>query len=828
MKNNVSISIIILSFIAASAVLFLMSRSNYLLFHSLVESSSVAIAFGIFIVTWHTRKVTSTPFFLVLGIGYLFVGGLDFFHLLAYRGMGVFPHFSDNEPTQFWIAARTFETLTILLSTFFIRKQLFDHKFLFITYGFCFLAISASILHFKTFPACYTSDGMTTFKVAAQYALVALLMVNLYRFYHFRAHFQNTVLKVLCLSLLMTALAEICFTFYADPYGLFNMLGHFFRIGSFGLVYRAVIIKRLEEPYDVLLGKFRKSQEELFESKRLFESRVQQRTSQLEATNEELIKQNSEKVEQSRALRESQERFRVALKNSRIVMAHCDENMRYTWIHSDYPDFGDERFIGKNDLELGDREIFKDLWDIKAEVMKKGSGVVREVYLKSDDAVTFFEVTAEPLINEHCGKKGVTIALLDITERKKADERLRVRHNTLEAVYAIATSFSSSKETLYDQIILSISSVLDSDFVAIGRINGDRVETVSLYFEGEFRYDNEVNLDCTLRIKVFTQKQAVQTSGDLEKTDPQCVCFQLTGARSYLGVPIMNCDGNVLGFICVLDKNEKTFTSEEVHCVEIFAGYVAQEFERDHIQKELFHSKEMQLLGRLTSGVAHEVRNPLNALTAVTEALFQDLEDTEEFMIYKEHISSQVDRLSRLMQDLLEMGKPFDESRRTSINCFELIRSTVNYWKSSARRKHSVSMMIDDGSQEAFISGDHIKLQQVMINLLDNASQHSPEGSDIQIFLETGHYEKIHIRIADQGKGVEQNVLERIFEPFYTTRKKGTGLGLSIVKQVVEFHGGEIEVFNNDPQPGLTVSLSFPYTKYDSEQETKDFQKEHV
>ncbi|MFP4014010.1 MAG: MASE3 domain-containing protein [Chitinispirillaceae bacterium] len=827
-KNPLSAAVLALITISAAAVLYWVSSFNFLLFHSLVESSSVIIAFGIFIVTWHTRKVTSNHFYLILGIGYLFVGLLDFFHLLAYQGMGVFPQFSLNEPAQLWIAARCLETLTILISTFFIRKRPFKPAYFLAAYSLLFVIIFSSITYFRIFPDSYTSEGLTTFKISTEYVLSVLLLLGIYRLYQFRAYFQHSILKLMSISLFASALSELSFTLYTDPYGLMNVVGHVLKIVSFALVYRAIIAIRLEEPYSSLFNEFRRSQQELLDSRRMLESRVQQRTVQLEATNEELVKQVRERVEQGRALRESEERFRVALKNSRIVMAHCDKNLRYTWIHSDYPDFGNENFIGKNDLELGDQEIYKDLWAIKAEVMKNGAGVVREVCLRRNKTSTFFEVTAEPLVDTEGKIEGVTIALLDITERKKIDERLRIRHNTLEAVYAIATTFSSSGNTLYDQIVLSIASVLKSQFVAVGRICGDRVESVSLYYDGEFHHGKSYKLECSPCKEVYKTRETVQLRGDQKNLDPLFTCFLKSESKSYLGVPVMNSEGEVLGFICVMDKEEKTFASEEVHAVEIFAAYVAQEFDRDRVQKESLHSREMQLLGRLTSGVAHEVRNPLNALMAVTEALFQDLGENEEFLIYKEHISSQVERLSRLMQDLLEMGKPFDESRRALINCSHLIKATAGLWKTSARRTHTLRTVFEEGTERAGISGDYTKLQQVLINLLDNASQHSPAQTEIAIHLAICSHQRLSIRITDQGSGVDENELKRIFEPFYTTRKKGTGLGLSIVKQIVEFHGGEIEIYNNDPLEGLTVSLCFPLKECVDDSKEQRMTQEHA
>ncbi|HEY4491689.1 MAG TPA: sensor histidine kinase, partial [Acidobacteriota bacterium] len=110
--------------------------------------------------------------------------------------------------------------------------------------------------------------------------------------------------------------------------------------------------------------------------------------------------------------------------------------------------------------------------------------------------------------------------------------------------------------------------------------------------------------------------------------------------------------------------------------------------------------------------------------------------------------------------------------------------------------------------EEPRIYADGARIQQVILNLLDNSAQHSPTGSQIQVAI----FEKngtTHLRVSDQGPGVPADNLPRLFEPFFTTRPSGIGLGLSLVKHIIETHGGEVVLYNNDPGPGVTVEISF-------------------
>ena len=105
-------------------ILFLTSRYNYLLFHGLAEIFSIAVACGIFMVAWNSRRFTDNSYFLMIGVAYLFVGGIDTLHTLAYSGMGVFPKADTNLPTQLWIAARYVESLSLLVAVILIDRKL--------------------------------------------------------------------------------------------------------------------------------------------------------------------------------------------------------------------------------------------------------------------------------------------------------------------------------------------------------------------------------------------------------------------------------------------------------------------------------------------------------------------------------------------------------------------------------------------------------------------------------------------------------------------------------------------------------------------------------
>jgi two-component system NtrC family sensor kinase len=228
---------------------------------------------------------------------------------------------------------------------------------------------------------------------------------------------------------------------------------------------------------------------------------------------------------------------------------------------------------------------------------------------------------------------------------------------------------------------------------------------------------------------------------------------------------------------------------------------------------QLKQDTEMKTLGMITSGVAHEVRNPLNAIVVVSEALFGKIGDNQEYQRHIQHIRNQVKRLTELMQDLLNLGRPLIKDNIQLLPIEACISQSLDTWsKTSAQfSDRKVNVYIDKGTGQLLIRTDPPRFYQVIVNLLDNACYYTPDNGTVTIHVSVQPViNKICLRIIDQGPGVEEKYLESFFKPFFSMRKDGTGLGTSIVKRLVLLHDGQVSVYNNKPQPGLCVEITLP------------------
>lgn len=192
------VSVLWLATVAAVVVgLYLTSRYHYLLFHSLVEIYSIAIAFAIFMVAWNARAVATNHYLSVVGVAYLFIGFLDLLHTLSYKGMQIFADYG-YYANQLWIATRYLESLTLLLGFLAVgRKRSPDMRVVFVVYLAVTAGLVASIFVFKTFPVCFVEGvGLTPFKKVSEYLICSFLLGALALLVRVRSRFETDIFRL--------------------------------------------------------------------------------------------------------------------------------------------------------------------------------------------------------------------------------------------------------------------------------------------------------------------------------------------------------------------------------------------------------------------------------------------------------------------------------------------------------------------------------------------------------------------------------------------------------------------------------------------------------
>lgn len=232
------------------------------------------------------------------------------------------------------------------------------------------------------------------------------------------------------------------------------------------------------------------------------------------------------------------------------------------------------------------------------------------------------------------------------------------------------------------------------------------------------------------------------------------------------------------------------------------------------LQQSLRSSQTMAALGSLVAGVAHEVRNPLFAISATIEAFENEFANVDGFAEYRRVLAEETRRLTGFMQELLEFGRPLSTSLSPG-SVTEVILRAMRSCEIIARTSGvTLHSHIADGLPEILM--ERRRLEEVFHNLIENAIQHSPSGGTVTVAASVTVSEDlpvIRVSIEDEGPGVDAADEQHLFEPFFTRRRGGTGLGLAIVKRIAEEHCADVQLSNGRDGGALAlVQLPVPLT----------------
>lgn len=231
---------------------------------------------------------------------------------------------------------------------------------------------------------------------------------------------------------------------------------------------------------------------------------------------------------------------------------------------------------------------------------------------------------------------------------------------------------------------------------------------------------------------------------------------------------------------------------------------------RLRMEAELRRSQTLSAMGALVAGVAHEVRNPLFGVSATLDALEAHVEkgeDLSELPQFFQVLHDQLGRLTGLMQDLLDYGRPAAIDPHVG-PLGPSVALAVSACERLARQR-GVELRAAVPESLPLLRLDRGRLGQALINLIENAVQHSPEGGAVSVEAALHPGEAVEVTVRDSGPGVAAEDLPRLFEPFFSRRAGGTGLGLSIVQRIIEEHGGSVSAVNL-PAGGACLSVRLP------------------
>ena len=248
------------------------------------------------------------------------------------------------------------------------------------------------------------------------------------------------------------------------------------------------------------------------------------------------------------------------------------------------------------------------------------------------------------------------------------------------------------------------------------------------------------------------------------------------------------------------------------------------------VQSTIRYSRKLAALGRLSAGVAHEVKNPLNAMMIHLELLRQQFRatqaarpvtgsgraavataappdiDSDEAIQHVDVIAAEIRRLDQVVQGFLKFSRP-EDLKLQPVQLRTLFDEIVPIVRPEADRAGVELVVACDAAPD--VNGDPAMLRQAFLNLALNAVQAMPGGGTLRIQCEAARGRRVLVAFADTGVGIAPEHLQRIFDLYFTTKDKGSGIGLSMVYRTVQMHDGEVEV-QSTPGAGTTFRILLP------------------
>ena len=245
--------------------------------------------------------------------------------------------------------------------------------------------------------------------------------------------------------------------------------------------------------------------------------------------------------------------------------------------------------------------------------------------------------------------------------------------------------------------------------------------------------------------------------------------------------------------------------------------------EQQALETQLVQSEKLAAVGQLVSGVAHELNNPLTSIAGLSEFLLEQKELGKKDRGHLQVIQEQAERAGRIVRNLLTFARK-GSAERVPVDLNDVIRRTLSLTAYDLKLKDiTVERELSGALPEVF--GDRHGLQQVVLNLVTNAAQavaENPRERPREITVSTWFDGQVHLRVADTGPGIPDEVVQSVFTPFFTTKEpgKGTGLGLSITYSIVESHGGQIVLEPRGPRGGAAFRVDLPPAPADAARPT--------
>jgi len=453
---------------------------------------------------------------------------------------------------------------------------------------------------------------------------------------------------------------------------------------------------------------------------------------------------------------------------------------------------------------------------------KDSEMLAKDVPTQNDEWVEYPDgkkVLLDTIKAVHRNTEGEVIGLIgvsrDITERHQIEMAIQT---------LVASTTEHMGKDFFRIAAEKMNAWMGSDAIILGEfVDPGQVKSLATIVDGEYVENYQYELKGTPCESVSGEEFCYFTE-NLFRLFPGNDSLQTLQFESYIGTLITNKEGTAIGILCAFSR-EKDYFSESVESVfKIIAARAGAEMERNLLENQLVQAQKMEAIGTLAGGIAHDFNNTLAGITGNIYLAKKEVQHLPKTLKRLEGIENLSYQSAGMVQQLLTFSSK-DMVNKERMNVTSFLEETINMHRVTI--PENIQLYTEVAQVELVIEGDANQLQQVVMNLLNNARDAVKDNNKPEITLKLepfiadqkflSYYPELetdtfaHISVKDNGHGIKESCLKRIFEPFYTTKEsdQGSGLGLAMVYGSIQSHGGIITV-TSQVDEGSTFHIYLP------------------
>lgn len=405
------------------------------------------------------------------------------------------------------------------------------------------------------------------------------------------------------------------------------------------------------------------------------------------------------------------------------------------------------------------------------------------------------------------------------------------QNKRLNALLNIACRLSSeiNLNSLLDLIIKTVADLLDAERATVFLVDEEKKEIWSRVGIGIEKSEICFPINQGIAGHIARTGEVMIIDDPYNHPDFNKEIDYQTGfkTRNLLCAPMKNLEGKIIGVFQALNKRVNGFTEEDKELLLALASNAAIAIENAKLleernrqimelkkayddlsaaQETIIRQEKLATIGQMASGIAHEIKSQLTVVSAVT-SIRRLYPENEKVNLYTELILEARNRIVSILDEIRDYSKK-KEYEMSECDLNSIIKTVVTLCKFDRDLEGIEFETILPEEQKSLVYVNADKIKQVLINLIRNAGHASPKHSTIRVEVEPEPEYKI-IKVIDHGSGIPDEIAQRIWEPFFTTKEIGTGLGLDICKNIVESHNGQIW-FDSKVGEGTTFYIKLP------------------